>query len=221
VRVLGVDGCRGGWLAAVVEGRSVTWRWTPSVAELLAEPVDAIAIDMPIGLPEAGVRACDVAARRRLGRRGSSVFAAPVRPVLQCTTYAEARALLAARGGASMSAQAFGIVRAVRDLDDALSVADEDRVVEVHPEVVFRALAGTDLPGKKTLDGRRQRMTLLTARWPDVARLVDEAPRPAAPDDALDALACARTAERWLRNEVIVLGDGGRDSRGLPMRIAY
>src|SRR4051794_40997128 len=107
MRVLGVDGCRGGWLTAVVDDLQVGWRWAPAVADLLADPAVVVAIDIPIGLPDAGVRTCDVEARRLLGRRGVTVFAAPVRPVLDCTTYAEARAVLADRGGASMSAQAF------------------------------------------------------------------------------------------------------------------
>ena len=222
MRVVGVDGCRGGWLAAIAGADGgVTWRWTAAVAELLAEPADAVAVDMPIGLVESGRRTCDVQARRLLGRQGASVFAAPVRPVLGCTTYAEARALLAARGGPSMSAQAFGIVRAVRDLDAAVSTADDDRVVEAHPELAFRAMTGTALASKKTAEGRAERLAALSATWPDVATLVAQAPRPAAPDDALDALACAWVARRWLRGEARILGDEARDARGKPMRIAY
>ena len=222
MRVMGVDGCRGGWLAALAgaDGR-VSWRWTASVTELLAQPAEAVAVDMPIGLAESGRRACDVQARRLLGRRAASVFAAPVRPVLGCATYAEARAVLAARGGPSMSAQAFGIVAAVRDLDTAVAAADDGRVVEAHPELAFLAMTGAALASKKTEPGRVQRLAALTATWPDVADLVALAPKPAAPDDALDALACAWVARRWLRGDAQVLGDGTRDSRNLPMRIAY
>jgi predicted RNase H-like nuclease len=221
MRVVGVDGCRGGWLAAVVDDAGVSWRWTAAIADVLSEPADAVAVDMPIGLVESGRRACDVEARRLLGRQASSVFAAPVRAVLGCATYAEARAVLTDRGGASMSAQAFGIVRAVRDLDAALSPDDDDRVVEAHPELAFRAMTGAPLPGKKTDEGRQRRLAALTESWPGVAALVGAAPRPAATDDALDALACAWVARRWLTGEAKVLGDTTRDARGLPMRIAY
>src|SRR4051812_18468664 len=116
--VAGVDGCRGSWLAAVDNGADVSWRLVPAFRDLYDDTaLTVIAIDVPIGLPESGRRACDVQARALLGRRGSSVFAAPVRPVLACQTYAEARTVLAALGGASMSAQAFGIVKAVCDVD--------------------------------------------------------------------------------------------------------
>jgi predicted RNase H-like nuclease len=222
VTVIGVDGARGGWLVAVVGADGMSWEWTRDVAELFARDAAAVGIDIPIGLPDAGRRWCDGAARRQLGRRGVTVFPAPVRPVLGCSTYAEARAVLAARGGASMSAQTFGIVRAVRDLDAAITAADDDRVIEAHPELAFRELTGTPaLAGKKTEPGRARRLAALTAVWPDVAALVSQAPRPAAPDDALDALACAWVARRWLRGEAVVLGDGARDAKGLPMRIAY
>src|SRR4051794_25160789 len=219
--VLGVDGCRGGWLAAVVDDRRVCWRWTARIADLLAEDARALAIDIPIGLPESGVRAGDVEARRLLGRRGVTVFPAPVRPVLACTTYAEARAVLAARGGASMSAQAFGIVPAVRAVDEALAPVHHDRVVESHPELAFLRLTGQPLASKRSPLGITQRLDAVAAEWPDVRSLVAKAPAPAAVDDALDALACAVTARRWLTGGAIVLGDGSTDSHAHPMRIAY
>ena len=66
----------------------------PDVAAVLAVPdVEVVAIDMPIGLSDDGARACDVAARRLLGRAGSSVFPTPVRAVLATDDYAEARAV--------------------------------------------------------------------------------------------------------------------------------
>jgi predicted RNase H-like nuclease len=205
--VLGVDGCRGGWLGALVVsapdgGPTVRWTWTADVAELLAMPADAVAIDIPIGLPEEGVRTCDSEARSLLGRRGVSVFAAPVRPVLPCTTYAEARAVLAARGGASMSAQAFGIVNAVREVDAALTPADESRVVEAHPEVAFCVMGGgPGLPPKRTASGAAIRMQLLQRWRPDVVDALTEVPVAAPLDDAVDALACAWVADRWRRRD--------------------
>ena len=71
--VLGVDGWRGAWVGALLDGRSVTVLALPDVAAVLAVPdVDLVAIDMPIGLSDDGVRACDVAARRLLGATLSS-----------------------------------------------------------------------------------------------------------------------------------------------------
>jgi predicted RNase H-like nuclease len=219
--VLGVDGCRGGWLAADLgDDDQVSWEWTDGVGELLWRPGDVVAIDIPIGLPDSGVRACDVQARRALGRRGATVFPAPVRSVLDCTTYAEARRLLAVAGDRSMSAQAFGIVAAVRQVDEHITRDDEERVLEAHPELAF-ALMGdrAPLPGKRTAEGVALRRQLLDTWLPDSTSVIAAAPARARPDDVLDALACAWVARRWRAGSACVFGDGARDSRGLLMRI--
>jgi len=217
----GVDGCRGQWLAAVGD-ETVSWRLVPSFKDLYDDPaLTVISIDVPIGLPESGRRACDVAARGLLGQRRVSVFAAPVRPVLSCATYAEARAVLASLGGASMSAQAFGIVRAVRDVDKCVRPSDDDRVVETHPELAFLLLSGApDLAAKKTTAGLAARLRALATWRPDVLDLLERVPAGVPVDDALDALACLWAAERWSGGERATLGDGQRDVRNLPMRIA-
>ena len=221
VALAGVDGCRGHWLAAVGD-ETVSWRLVPTFRDLYDDvALTVIAIDVPIGLPQSGTRACDVAARGLVGPRRRSVFAAPVRPVLSCTTYAEARAVLASRGGPSMSAQAFGIVRAVRDVDECVQAADDDRVVETHPELAFLLLSGeTDLGGKKTTAGLAARLRALEKWRPDVLGLLERVPAGVPVDDALDALACLWVAERWAGDERRTLGDGRRDVRNLPMRIA-
>ena len=226
MRVTGVDGCRGGWLAATLDDAqaagqtTVGWQWTTDVAGLVHADSDAVAIDIPIGLPGAGTRACDSAARALLGRRSATVFAAPVRSVLRCASYADARAVLARAGGASMSAQAFGIVAAVRAVDAAVSPADEHRIVEAHPEVAFALMGREDaLPGKRTAAGVGVRLQLLQRWLPTVLDAVATVPTGAGLDDALDALACAWVAQRWCRGEATVLGDGARDARGLVMRI--
>jgi predicted RNase H-like nuclease len=222
VRVRGVDGCRGGWLSVDVPGFSWRlWSLDETGALLHDDTIDVVAIDVPIGLPDgAGSRACDREARKLLGRRGISVFPAPCRAVLTAASYAGARDILAARGGPSMSAQAFGIVRAVAAVDGCLSAAADDRVVECHPEVAFCLLGGgSGLPGKKTHDGATTRRQLLTAVWPDLDAVLAVRPPRTPLDDALDALACAWTATRFARGEHMTFGDGARDTRGLPMRI--
>jgi len=210
--VLGVDGCPGGWIGALVTGGSVEWLLLPDAAAVLAVSASAVGIDIPIGLPAEGPRACDVAARALLGPRRSSVFPAPVRDVLAATSYADACDLSRAASGRALSVQAWNLVPRIADVDAA--TVEHARVVEVHPEVVFARLAGV-LPPKKTAEGAALRVAALTswlpAGWPPP-------PRPARPDDALDALACAWTAARWLRGEAEVLG-GEPDDTGTPMRI--
>src|SRR3954466_13266061 len=189
--VLGVDGWRGRWGGALLDARHVTLLHLPAAPPAPALPdVEVVGIDMPIGLSEDGVRACDVEARRRLDRAGSSVFPTPVRAVLAAADYADARAI--PRGlttpPRAPSAQAFQLVKAIRALDDALGDPPLDHVVEVHPELSFRALDPAVRHRKGTARGTVQRLRALRAVM-DVEEALDTAP-PGVP--LVDALAaCA------------------------------
>jgi predicted RNase H-like nuclease len=221
--VLGVDGWRGTWVGALLDGRAVTLLALPDVAAVLAVPdVEIVAIDMPIGLAEDGVRACDVEARNRLGRSGSSVFPTPVRAVLATDDYAEARALSRAATSPprAPSAQAFQLVRAIRQLDDALGDPPTDRVVEVHPELSFRALDPAVRDRKGTARGTVQRMRALRAVM-DLEGALGDAPVGVPVVDALDACAAAWSARRLADGLGGCLGDGTVDRRGRPMRICW
>ncbi|TQN43944.1 putative RNase H-like nuclease [Blastococcus colisei] len=221
--VLGVDGWRGSWVGARLEGRSVTLLALEDVAAVLAVPdVELIAIDMPIGLSDDGVRACDVAARRLLGPLSSSVFPTPVRAVLATDDYAEARAISRARTDPprAPSAQAFQLVKSIRALDDALGEPPTDRVVEVHPELAFRALSDGVRDRKGSARGTVQRLQALRPVM-DVEAALLGAPVGVPVIDALDACAAAWSAARLARGDGECVGDGAVDSRGRPMRICW
>ena len=174
------------------------------LASLVALPAAVIAVDMPLALPPDGTRrACEVAARQHLGAARSSVFFAPPLPVLAASSPAEASLLSRAAGSVGVSIQTWHIVPKIRE---ALAVEDP-RLIEVHPELSFRAL-GPITASKKTAAGRSERRALLGD---------PPLPRGVAPvEDLLDALACATTAARWRSGDAQVLGEellGGRLSR--------
>ncbi len=221
--VLGVDGWRGRWVGALLEGRSVRLLDLADVAAVLAVPaVEVVGIDMPIGLSDDGVRACDVEARRRLGRAGSSVFPTPVRAVLATDDYAEARALSRASTDPprAPSAQSFQLVKAIRSLDDALGDPPADHVVEVHPELAFRALDPELSDAKATARGMARRLAALRTVMDVDAALLAAPPRVPAVD-ALDACAAAWSARRIADGTAECVGDGATDARGRPMRISW
>ncbi|SET38710.1 DUF429 domain-containing protein [Geodermatophilus poikilotrophus] len=221
--VLGVDGWRGRWVGALLAGRSVRLLDLADVPAVLAVPdVDVVGIDMPIGLSDDGVRACDVEARRRLGRAGSSVFPTPVRAVLATDDYAEARALSRAATDPprAPSAQSFQLVKAIRSLDDALGDPPADHVVEVHPELAFRALDPGLGDAKVTARGMARRLAALRTVMDVDAALLDAPPRVAAVD-SLDACAAAWSARRVADGTAECVGDGTTDARGRPMRICW
>jgi predicted RNase H-like nuclease len=225
VAVLGVDGWRGAWVGALLDGRSVRLLALRDVAAVLAVPgADVVAIDMPIGLSEDGARACDVLARELLTATGaaSSVFPSPVRAVLHARDYAHARELSrAATGGVrAPSAQTFMLVPAIRALDDALGTPPTDRVVEVHPELAFRCGLGGVTDRKGTARGTVQRLRALRAVM-DVEEALAGAPVGVPVVDALDACAAAWSAQRLAEGTAQCVGDGTTDRRGRPMRICW
>ena len=115
--VVGVDGCRSGWLICRYEfsARRVTFEVMPNFATLLEceSRAQYIAIDIPIGLTDDGrARRCDVEARRFLaGPRASSVFPAPARCLLHEQSYPAACSRSRTLCGKAISKQAFAISR--------------------------------------------------------------------------------------------------------------
>lgn len=217
-----MDGCPGGWVGARVSAGLVEWLLFGSAQEMVAASTGtaATAVDAPIGLTDAGPRDCDLAARALLGKRGSSVFPAPVRGVLGATSYAEACAISRDAQGKAMSIQAWNITGKIAELDAALE-SHPDAVVECHPELSFLLLAGEPLPPKKSPEGAAARVEALSGWLQGVPAVVTARPRGPRLDDALDALACAWTAERVRSGSALRLPAGAlqRDRLGRPMQI--
>lgn len=231
MRAWGVDGCKAGWIAIARDGDDgIDARCVATAAELFeATPhPDIVAIDVPIGLPDAGLRACDREARRLLGPRRSSVFSAPLRGLLAARSWEEACAIRRRIESKGMSKQAWGIVAKIREVDALLRSrpALRGRIREVHPELSFRIWRGEDLAhSKKQAAGRRERRDLVDPHFGvgafDAARAV--VPRKhAADDDLLDAFAALWSAERILRGEAVALPAWRVvDGCGVGMEIVY
>jgi predicted RNase H-like nuclease len=219
--VLGVDGWRGAWVGALLDGRSVTLLALPDIAAVLAVPdVELIAIDLPIGLSDDGPRACDIAARRLLGRARSSVFPAPLRAVLGCANYADACAVSRTASGKALSVQAWNLVPAIRALDAALDDVPPGHVLEVHPELASRVLDDRVEAPKASARGLAQRVRALQPAM-DVLDALSAAPPGVPAVDALDACAAAWSARRLADGVGDCVGDGTVDRRGRPMRISW
>ncbi|HXZ84220.1 MAG TPA: DUF429 domain-containing protein, partial [Myxococcota bacterium] len=115
--VVGVDGCKGGWIAATRRGA----RRIDALELLLREALpDLVAVDIPVGLSDAGPRRCDQEARALLRGRASSVFRAPIRPMLAARSQSEASALGRSLDGKGISAQSWAITGKIREVDELL-----------------------------------------------------------------------------------------------------
>src|SRR6185503_14404851 len=174
-RIAGVDGCRAGWIAMVKDGESIEPRLCVTDEELhaLFRECAVAAVDIPIGLAERGPRSCDHHARRFLGRRASSVFPAPLRPLLALSEYGEANRVSRNLQKRGISKQGWAIVRKVDQIDRLLQRHHElrGRVYEVHPEVSFAVWNGGPPieASKHTKEGLAARRTLVTAHFGDEA----------------------------------------------------
>jgi predicted RNase H-like nuclease len=228
--VAGLDGCRAGWVVASVP-------WDPSsrprvevrvvdrlasiVGHLTSGHLRAAAVDMPIGLPASGPRACDVAARRLLGPRRGSVFPAPVRAVLAAESYEEACARSRGASGRAISRQLWNILPKVREVDLVLAAAPglQAHLVEMCPELGFTVLTGAPMRhAKRTAEGRAERLAALRPVFGDLGALVARPPAGAASHDVLDAVVGAWTARRDAGGTALRLG-GERDETGLRMEV--
>lgn len=222
-RIAGVDGTRRGWVAMIKENDVLESRLLTSDEDLLAlfQSCAVVAIDTPIGLAETGPRSCDHHARRFLGKRASSVFPAPLRPLLALRDYAEANRVACDLQKRGISKQAWAIVPKVAQIDRLLQRYRHlrGRVYEVHPEVSFAAWNEHEpmAASKHSKEGLAARRALAEAHF----GTLPPPPKYANENDALDALAALWTAERILAGRARELGDARADLTGLPMRIVY
>lgn len=204
---VGADGYRDRWLAVVIDETDVQDAFVERTAidVLAAVPTaTAFAFDIPLGLPDEGLRDADALARRLLARRGSSVFATFPRPVLESPTYQAALAAARELGLPGISRQSYGLRAKILELDEV--ARDDERVIEAHPELSFFALAGDRACAypKKSWNGLTERLTLLASAHLLVGETFP-AIRTAPADDVVDAAAAAWTARRYARGEAVAL----------------
>lgn len=231
--IAGADGCKAGWICVTRDqGTGVVRSGVYPDANALIfqqpEPV-VLALDIPIGLSEAGPRLCDQEARKCLAPlRHSSVFSPPVRSALHAETRTRASTLMQMRDGRRVSVQAWGIVPKIREVDTILCAAPQlqGRVREAHPEVSFwswnrnRPMAF----GKRTRAGREERRRLVRKSFGHAFEPIRRLYRASdvADDDILDAVALLWTAQRIERGGSESLPQKPpTDEAGLRMEIVY
>jgi predicted RNase H-like nuclease len=223
-RVLGVDACRAGWVGITLKGVQTRGYLANNISDLAKRvatdgPLDVVAIDIPIGLPDQGRRQADILARAAIGARRSSVFMTPVRSALLASTHAAAVAINRELAGEGISMQAYGLRTKLLEVERWVTDTDY-RVVEVHPEVSFALLAGAPLTTRKaTWAGAQHRIDLLATAGISMAGDLGAAGA-AGVDDVLDAAVGAWTARRYVQGQAICMPDPPEVfSDGLPCAI--
>ena len=220
-KVVGLDGCKGGWIAAVmVDGKLQAVEYHESAHAAVEAHVDAavFAFDIPIGLSENDKRAADGAAYEFLPDRKSSVFNAPPQAALDIFrkdgSHAQASDESKRVAGYGISAQAWGLMKKIAEVD---FIKDDAPIFEAHPEVSFTELAGGQrIQAKRTWNGLIRRWELLKEAGLVIPNQLGVAGDHGAPDDVVDAVACAWTAERIAKGVACLFPDpperiGNRD----------
>ena len=246
--VAGVDWAGGAWLAVVIEeGGEPTARLQPDLETLwTGRDLDRVLVDVPIGLPDdaetlAKREAVDSAARSA-AERPSSVFPVPSRSACEAAKDGADYETVNERNRADLdkglSRQSYHIAPAVGEVDAFLreNEAAREAVMEAHPEVCFRGLAGRPLDHSKTgAPGVGERLDALDGHLDDpnaalgrvCRRLANESSdvaeaADATVDDAVDALGLAAVASRPADELRFLPGEADyRDREGIPMRMAY
>ena len=230
--VAGVDGTPTGWAVVLSEGGRRSVQKIAALSEIVdgAAKLCIVAVDVPIGLLDAyqiGGRACDIEARNQLRKRASSVFPAPVRSVLDASSWEDAcaRSRASAPHGKAITKQAFAILPKIREVDNLVRSRPElrDIVREVHPELSFCELEGRPMDvSKRKRQGREHRKQALRRSFPDLDTILKagQEEEHLTIEDILDAtVACwsaIRLAEGRGRS---IIEPVPRDSVGLLMTI--
>lgn len=208
-RVLGIDGCSKGWIAAVIDcGKLRLIQFHETVREALDEYAPGVcAIDIPIHLSDTGKRKADTEARKRVSR-SSSVFPAPCRLAVtlgRMDSLEHLNQKLKEGRCETVNQQTRNLIPKIQEVQQ---LEAPPRVVEVHPEVSFDEMARqhgrTICHGKKTWNGLMERRLLLDAhglRIPDSV-----ATQRGTSDDVVDAVACGWSALRMAERSACSLG---------------
>jgi predicted RNase H-like nuclease len=242
--VVGVDGCKNGWLGIKI---SSSKEWEIEVFKKFYtlwqkyQKASLILVDMPIGLkdddPEE--RQCDKEARKKLGqKRGSSVFRVPCRPTIYFYNnnikYEEVVVFNKRLIGIGLSKQTVAIIPKIREIDEFITNEPEARTIlrEVHPEICFWSLNGQNPAAysktkkEEKKKGLEERLRILKSFFAKAEDIIHEGlskfkRKDVSRDDLLDALAAAVTGLLGLGNLKTLPDTPERDAHGLPMEMVY
>lgn len=219
-RVVGVDGCKGGWFAvALNRGKAETACYDSFIDLITRYRSYRILIDIPMGLHSR--RSLDGQARALLPGRRASVFPVPTREAVYAASYEEACRLNERLTGKRLSKQVWNICHKIREVDQVL-VHEHLDIYESHPELAFSLLAGSPCHhGKRTAAGREERLAILAGYLSCAREIFEDASLKVsrarvAADDILDAMALLVTGKGGTR---LLEDPMETDDRGIPIRM--
>lgn len=233
---VGIDGCRNGWIVAILDNGNLRIEKYKTVLDIMREfpTADAYLIDMVIGLPERieeAEKRPDKAAGRELGKHGSTVFPIPCRQAIMVDSndpqaVVKMRELNRSVLEKSLSSQSINIIPKIRELDKFLDDHREYKNVlcESHPELCFKRLNGRALMmKKKTAEGIEKRRIVLSKYLENemLEGILDRAKELCCmPDDIMDSVCLAVSAALKAHGMCETIPEQPEtDARGLMMQM--
>jgi predicted RNase H-like nuclease len=233
---VGIDGCKGGYVAVNITDDDLDVNIFKSIDEICSkyEKSDSLIIDMPIGLPEnkEDIRP-DSPARKVLSSRASCIFNTPSRQAIYEKEYSDANETNRDILGKGLSKQSFAISNKIRDIDEFLEREPKwrNKLIESHPEVCF-AMLNSNCNGpepiydnKKTQPGIDKRLELLSRyynRTDEIRELVYSDSFKKYKDDVIDALCLAVTGMLGYENGYKTIPENPMEDRmGILMQMVY
>ncbi len=226
---IGVDGCKGGWIIAVINHGKLYLDKQKEIAHIIEKYsyFDGFLIDMVIGLQsdKTHIRP-DAYARRIIRERSSTIFPAPCRQAVYAGTverkYNENVRIL----GKKFTPLTLGIIPKIQEVDSFLQNNPQYKNVikESHPEVCFAQLNGkTVLSQKNQCDGVAERILILQNFLPEInLSIITETSikYKCNIDDIIDAICLAVTANLMEQGKFKVIPEEPmKDEEGLLMQM--
>ena len=226
---IGVDGCRGGWIAAVLDHGDMRLERYDDLTSLIKTypSFDAFLIDMAIGLRNSTKQLRpDDEARKELGPKASSVFPIPSRKAVYADGEDAQKEANKCTLGKSLAKQSIAIIPKIRELDTFLKDHPEykNRILESHPEVIFSRLNGAVvLSSKKEEPGPSHRIAILSEflERKNLYGMYDKAKKlECKQDDLIDALCLAVTGALYAHGQYETIPtEPELDEKGLLMQL--
>ena len=228
-RYIGVDGCKNGWIAVILERENLIVRKFESISELIKEypEFDGFLIDMAIGLQESkGEKRPDADARKLLKGVASSIFPVPARQAVMAKDEERQKAENLRILDKSLSKQSIAIIPKIKELDEFLDKHRKYKniICESHPELCFARLNGKPLQTKKySIEGFEERKSILLDYLSDemLDGLWEKAKElKCNTDDVIDAVCLAVVASLSVQGKCMTIPDEpDKDARGLKMQM--
>jgi len=163
---LGIDGCRGGWIVAMIdEDGKLSHLVMSTLNDLTHISFNLALIDIPLEFADQCYRPCETAAQLLLGpRKRASIFMTPVRSSVFAKDYMEANQLNRQHLGKGLSKQSWNICHKIKEATLFITQQPDVPLFEAHPELSFYFLNNREpLLSKKSLpEGAHDRLKIIS-----------------------------------------------------------